>query len=511
MVAENKFMLDDVDERVFSGGAPVPMSHKAFTLLRLFVEHSDQLLTKSQIMDALWKDVHVTEGMVKEYVHELRIALNDNARAPTYIQTVHGRGYRFLGGVGLADRPKEIAKTPVVDRPSIAVLPFKSHDRSSDGEDFCDGLCDEITISLSLVPSLFVIARNSSRIFEGDHPASIQDVGELLGVRYVLHGSVRRLGNRYRVLAELLETELGSLVWAHRFESNDRDLFVLQDEIAKAVVNRIGPRIQLAEIDRAARKPPGDLTAYDQLLKARAALNCGDLEQAKVQLNRALQEDPDYTMAKALRAWTFTLIGWDFQSLGERDISDAIELARAALTSPDCDIEARSYAAYTLGFFGVDADHARHVLQQVTQEAPSFAWAWASLALLESYHGPPESAINSANIALTLSPRDPQSFRCEMALSKALLVLGDYRQCLFYADLGLQKSPHNAYFLMCRITSLVKLGRRKDAELLGTRFCNRHSSFRTAAWKKFARNWGAWAQASDVVAEALEIAGIPHS
>ena len=509
MATENGYTIDVGDERLFLGEDPVPMSNKAFALLRLFTEHPNNLLTKAEIMETLWKDVFVNEGMVKEYVHELRMALNDNARAPTYIQTVHGRGYRYLGGISGVDQPDDAAgKLPITDRPSIAILPFKSLANSPEDEQFADGLCDEITISLSLVPWLFVIARNSSRIFDDDNP-SILDVGEFLGVRYVLCGSVRRNGSRYRVLAELLETEFGSVVWAHRFDSDESDLFSLQDNMTAAVVNRIGPRIQKAEIDRATRKAPGDLTAYDQLLRARAALNAGSLDQAKTRLDQALAADPAYTLAKALRAWCETLIGWDFKSLNKREISFAINLARNALDSPDCDIEARAYAAYTLGFFGQDKSHASHLLRQVTKEAPSFAWSWASLALLESYHGSPDSAIGCANTALTLNPRDPQSFRCEMALSKAFLVLGDYQQCLFYADLGLQKSPRNAYFQMCRIASLVQIGRRKDAKALGARFRVQHPAFKTADWKFLAGNWQSWAKTIDVVAEALETVGIP--
>jgi len=508
MIAASDYRLDVVDERLFSGEAPVPLSNKAFALLRLFVEHPNQLLTKAHIMDELWRNVHVTEGMIKEYVHELRVALGDDARKPTCIQTVHGRGYRFLGGVSLVEGSKEESSTQFADKPSVVVLPFRYQGSDLDVADFCESLSDEITISLSLVPWLFVIARNSSRIFDQDNP-DIQNVGELLGVRYVLCGSVRRVDDRVRVLAELLETEKRSLVWAHRFETIDRDVFSLQDEMTDAVVAKIGPQVRLAEIDRAIRKPPGNLTAYDQLLKARAALNSGALNLAKEQLDGALKQDPDYTMAKALRAWTFTLIGWDFQSLGEQDVSTAVTLARAALSSPDCDIESRAYAAYSLGFFGVDINHAMHLLHQVTQDAPSFAWALASLALLESYHGDPSRAIALANTALSLSPRDPQSFRCEMALSKALLVDGDYGQCLFYVDLGLQKSPNNAYFQLCRITSLTQLGRRDDAEALGIRFRALHPQFRIEAWKAYAKAWRAWHQAIDVVADALRDSGIP--
>jgi TolB-like protein len=507
MGEDQKYTLDASDERVFCGGSPMAISNKAYKLLMLFVENPNQLLTKSHILDALWEEINVTEGMVKEYVHELRVALNDDARAPRYIQTVHGRGYRYLGGIEVIRGTASVSGVPIPDKPSIAVLAFNAQSLAPEDVLFGDGLCDELTTSLSLVPWLFVIARNTSRNL-GDKDDNTQDVGELLGVRYILRGSIRRSGKQLRIHAELSETELGSLLWARRFDAKTSDLFSLQDEMTIAVVNTIGPRIQLAEIDRAVRKPPGNLTAYDQLLRAKAALNIGNVGEARTLLDIALDTDPDYTMARALRAWCVTLIGWKFRILTDDDVQQAIQQANQVLASSDCDIEARAFAAYTLGFFGVDTGHARLVLQQVTQDAPSFAWAWASLALLEAYHGAPKTAIRCANNALELNPRDPQSFRCEMAICKALLVQKDYQQSLFYSDLGLQKSPKNAYFQMCRITSLVQLGRIKDAEALGARFRGQHPEFDFSAWKALAANWTAWDEVVVVVAAALVTAKV---
>ncbi len=238
-----KYRLDLGDERLWNGNRPVQITNKAFQLLRLFVDNPNRLLTKGDILDGIWRDVCVSEGLVKEYVHDLRQALGDDPRRPEYIETVHGRGYRFLGGVEAVDRPSGVDRQTPLDRPSIAVLPFINMSADPEQEYFADGLSEEIITALSLVPWLFVIARNSSFSYKG-LAIDVRKVGEELGVRYLLEGSVRRAGNRVRVHGQLIDTDTATHIWADRYESELDDVFDLQDEITDAVVNAIGPKIQ---------------------------------------------------------------------------------------------------------------------------------------------------------------------------------------------------------------------------------------------------------------------------
>ncbi len=108
MVEKVKYRLDLGDERLWHGDQPVQISNKAFQLLRLLVGNPNRLLTKDHILDAVWGDVCVSEGLIKEYIHDLRLALGDDPKQPRYIETVHGRGYRFLGGVEAVYRPADI-------------------------------------------------------------------------------------------------------------------------------------------------------------------------------------------------------------------------------------------------------------------------------------------------------------------------------------------------------------------------------------------------------------------
>jgi len=502
------FKIDLGDERLWDGDQPVEISNKAFQILRLLVESTNRLLTKDHILDTVWGDVYVSEGLIKDYVHDLRQALGDDPRQPRFIETVHGRGYRFLGGVEAIGRSADADGLTPLSKPSIAVLPFVNISGEPEQEYFADGLSEEIITALSLVPWLFVIARNSSFSYKG-LTIDVRKVGVELGVRYVLEGSVRRAGDRVRINGQLVDTETAAHIWADRYESKLDNVFDLQDEITDAVVNAVGPKIQLAEIERATRKRPNNLNAYDLYLKARAALNSVQIDDAIGFLDEAIAHAPDYAKAKAVRAWCTTLIGWRFAAPTEAQRETSIRLAEEALVSPEADAETRAYAGYAIGFMGDQGHRAILLVEDVTRQCPSFAWAWASLALLESYHGDARRAIELANTALRLSPRDPQSFRCEMAISKAHLILNQFEESLEYADKGLQKSPSNLFFQICRISCSVRLDRLADAHAMAEKFQGQNPEFRISKWRGLTRNWRAWTSLSQILENALRRVGVP--
>jgi adenylate cyclase len=147
-------------------------------------------------------------------------------------------------------------------KPAIAVLAFTNMSGDLDQEYFSDGIANDIITELSRSRSLFVIARNSSFTYKG-RAASIKQVAQELGVRYVLEGSVRRGGDRVRVSAQLIDAEAGGHVWADRYDRRLADVFAVQDEITDAVANAIGPAISQAERQRAMRKPPDNLDAWE--------------------------------------------------------------------------------------------------------------------------------------------------------------------------------------------------------------------------------------------------------
>ena len=177
------------------------------------------------------------------------------------------------------DKPSPRFALP--DKPSIAVLPFQNMSGDAEQEYFVDGMVEDIITGLSRIRWLFVIARNSSFTYKG-RAVDERQVGRELGVRYVLEGSVRRAGNRLRVTGQLIEAETGAHLWADRYDGELQDVFDFQDRITETIVGVIEPNLRRAEIERARRKRPDSLGAYDLYLRALPHFASDMPEDAKI-------------------------------------------------------------------------------------------------------------------------------------------------------------------------------------------------------------------------------------
>ena len=270
-----------------------------------------------------------------------------------------------LTAAPLAERvapPGEVADLPPLpDRPSIAVLPFANLSGDPEQEYFADGMVDDILMALSRVRWLFVIARQSSFIYKV-RAADVQQIGRELGVRYVVEGSVRKSGNRVRIVAQLIETESGAHIWADRYDGDLRDIFALQDAITEQIVSAVEMNVQAAEIKRARARPTDNLTAYDLYLRALPAYFGQteiDYRRTQVLLSKALEGDPEY--AEAIGTLTDsvavrTLLGWHESWSG--GVHEASQLAdRAVAVAPDNSTCVAS-AAFTYGVLSRRFDEA---------------------------------------------------------------------------------------------------------------------------------------------------------
>src|SRR5271165_1352678 len=197
------------------------------------------------------------------------------------------------------------APLPLPDKPSIAVLPFQNISGDPEQEYFADGMVEEIITALSRIRWLFVIARNSSFTYKGQ-AVDVKQVGRELGVRYVLEGSVRKAGSRVRITAQLIDALSGTHLWAGRFDGLLEEVFELQDKVAISVAGVIEPKLRQSEIERARRKRPDSLDAYDLYLRALPFAYTSmpqDAERALPFLERAIALEPDYAVAHAIIAW----------------------------------------------------------------------------------------------------------------------------------------------------------------------------------------------------------------
>ena len=408
------FKLDLVDERLWRDDEAIEISNKAFQLLRLLVSNPDRLLTKDHILDAVWGDVCVSEGLIKEYVHDLRQALDDDPKRPRFIETVRGRGYRFLGGIDISDDPTDgdARWKQGTQTPSLVVLPFTNLSDDPKQEYFSDGITEDIITELSRFSEIIVIARNSSFAYKG-LPKDIRQVARDLGVAYVMEGTVQRDGNRVRITAQLIEAESGGHIWAEKYDREVGHIFDLQDEITRHVVGSIAPQVELAELERSRELSDTNLSAYELALKAQAltydAVRVADptlLVQAISLASTALELDSRCTHALWTRGMGCVfqyLYGWS-EDPGTT-LGSAIETADYLISIDPSNAKSYIVRAWARQYRR-EYDLALSDYRRALELNPNLALNLFTMAWSEAVAGLASNAREHAHMALKLSPRD---------------------------------------------------------------------------------------------------------
>jgi TolB-like protein len=270
-----RFRLELGRRELWRDETPIHLGSRVFDILCALVSAKGEVVTKDQLMAHVWSGLVVEESNIHVHVSALRKALDEGTNGRSYVVTVPGRGYRFVGlpSASATDKPQLDTPRglPLPDRPSIAVLPFANLSGDAEQEYFADGIVEDIITALSRMRWLFVIARNSSFAYKG-RAVDVKQVGRELGVRYVLEGSVRKSVSRVRIAGQLIDTATGAHLWADRFDGGLEDIFDLQDNITASVVSAIAPKLEQAEIERAKRKPTESLDSYDYFLRGMASV-----------------------------------------------------------------------------------------------------------------------------------------------------------------------------------------------------------------------------------------------
>ena len=242
------------------------------------------------------------------------------------------RAYR-VGGASTVAMTADRAAT---DKPSIAVLPFDNMSSGETQQYFGDGISDDIITELSRFRQLRVVARNSSFQFRGPN-VDVGRVSRELGILYVLEGSVRRLGNRIRITAQLVDASSGHHVWADRFDRSLEELFDVQDQVVRTIVGTLVGRLQADRAGRAKRKPPTSLVAYECVLRgdALSVFDAANEAEARRLFKQAIELDPEYARPYALLAFAFCR-EWDSDMSGsDAALDQALALAKRAVELDD--------------------------------------------------------------------------------------------------------------------------------------------------------------------------------
>jgi adenylate cyclase len=338
-------------------------------LLRYLVENPDRLVTKEELLKAIWPNVVVGEEVLTRCVSEVRQAIGESTQS--IIVTVPRCGYRFAAPVvrlatsaavpGNAPPPPSDPglrpQSPLPDRPSVAVLPFANLSGDPQQGYFSDGITEDITTELSRFSELQVIARNSAFQYKGK-AVDIRHVGRELGARYILEGSVRRSGDRIRITAQLVDAETNVHRWAERYDRELRDVFAVQDEVVRAIVTILAAHVNRAEIERALLKPPTAWEAYEYYLHGAEVFfvhegrrTKASLHDARWLLEQSLAIDPGYARAAVMLSWTYVLAyfePFDGDYLSPATLDRALELAQTAVDLDSRLPQARAQLGYVL-------------------------------------------------------------------------------------------------------------------------------------------------------------------
>ena len=396
-------------------------------------------------------------------------------------------------------------------RPSIAVLPFIDQSGDATNSYFSDGLVEDIISALSCLPELIVISRTSVLRYRGggqDPYAIHRD----LGVRYMLSGSVRRVGTRVRLSAELADCESGTTIWSDRFAGEAADLFDLQDELSAKVVATITPQVQEAELRRVLRKRPDSLDAYEYVLRGLDLMYRFDNDQfaqALPMFERAMALDPTYATAHALAAnWYNVRIDQGLSPDRVADRAEVQRLSQLALTLDRFDPHALSLVGHNRAFRFRDYDHAIELFDRALAANPSSAIAWLRSSATFSYIGETREARRRADIGLRLSPYDAHVFYSYSIVALSSYSAGDYADTVQWSRRSAALNSRFTANLRFLAASLAASGHMEEARQAGLDLLRVDPTFRA---RTFAENYAAKDPAKrKLFGEHLIMAGLPE-
>lgn len=428
------FTLDSRRRELLHDGAPVTIGSRAFDLLSALIERCGRLATKDELMAAVWPSTVVDENNLAAQIVALRKILSVDPGLSKCVQTISGRGYRFVADVapqaddvGTAPAPRP-AQKPGSDALSLVVLPFASLSNNVDQADFAQGLSHTIATDLSRIAGLVVISPTTAATFD-DHDPDARHVSRELSVQYVLSGRLQRVRSQVRINAHLVDGSSGQLVWSELFDGDARDLLSFQDRITGRIANSIGREIFVAAA-RGGVARNVDTNSFELLMRGIAADNRPQslevLQQQESLFAQAVELDPRHAEAHARLARSLLLQLTQVHAASHRDeqlVARGVKAAEAAVAlSPE---NPRAHCA--MGLVHVyRGEFERAVMANETAIAldRNFAIAHNNLGNSLVHLGNGTDALPASETALRLDPRGPSTGSFWTTKGYAHLLLG---------------------------------------------------------------------------------------
>ena len=376
--------------------------------------------------------------------------------------------------VGLSGKTQKM-KLP--DKPSIAVLPFVNMSDDPKQEYFSDGITEEIITTLSKVPKLFVIARNSTFTYKGKS-VNVQQVSRELGVQYVLEGSVRKAGDRVRITAQIVDATTGGHLWSERYDRDLKDIFALQDEITMKILTAVRVKLTDGEQARLYGKGAKNLDSFMKVLEGMPyfyRFNRESNVQARQMFEEAIALEPENAGAFTMLGWTYLMEVWFglSESPGEA-VERVVELAQKALSLDDTLDSPHSLLAH-IYLMKRQFEMAIAEAERAVALNPNGADAHAHLGWILNYAGRRERAIGSLEKAMRLNPIPPNWYG--FGLGEAYCLAGQYHKALAVYEQVLNRYPDDIRSLIGLVVTYSLLGQDKEARAQATRILKMEPKF----------------------------------
>jgi TolB-like protein len=448
-------------------GNAIALEPQVFDLLVQLIRQRDRVLSKDELIDSVWGGRIVSDSTLASRINAARKAIGDSGEAQSLIRTYARKGIRFVGDIH--EVQPEVANPGVPaglrSRPSIAVLPFENLSNDREQDYFADGMVAEIITGLSRIKWLFVISRNSTSVYKG-RPVDVRAVGRDLGVRYVLEGSVQRSGHQVRVAGQLVDTETAAQVWAERYEGTLENIFALQDEMTMHVIGALEPTLRRAEIERARRRRPDSLDAYDLYLRAlpfAATAMPNDAERARSLLEGAIRLEPDYAAAHGFLSWCHEQ---RYLRGGLRaEVRDAArQHAHMAIKTGSDDAMALSLGGFVIGAMERDYDIALDAIDRSLALSPSLSLAFGFSSLIRAWRGDTALAVEHGRMAVRLSPFDPLTYLPYVGLAYAHFFAGEFAEAAAAAAQASMSNPDFSVPRYLHAAAAFRLGKLAEAQ-----------------------------------------------
>jgi adenylate cyclase len=486
--------VDTGRQLVSRGATPIPLPKLSFDLLLVLLRAAPNLISLDELMRLVWPGVIVSPETVSQRVKLLRDALDDDPRAARYIAGLRGRGYQVVAVVeevgepstqnlsesaavpsslelgtksDMRASPADVAKSasahsaPVEPtRITIGVLPFANMSGNPEQDYFSDGITEDIITELSRWRLLAVRSRSASFHYRGA-AVDIKQVGRELNVRFVIEGSVRRIGERIRINAQLIDSETGSHVWAEKFDRELGELFAVQDQVVQTIVSTLVGRVQVSDIARARRKPSSSLAAYECVLKGNALPwdDPDSLSEATRLFRKAIEIDPSYGHAHALLA-AICCTKWQ-EDAGSSDVEvrEGMALAKRAVELDETESTCFAMLGWT-HLLRRSFDQALQHTRRAVDMNPNNQWNAADLGSVLMYVGQAEEALVWFKRAKDIDPyfNEPWYWR---SLGLTYMTLHRYQEALAAFDYLTARNYRAAAYMAGCYARLTEFGRAR--------------------------------------------------